>query len=45
MLELRKGTDILAEVGRVRTMDEARKVFAASLDASNAAKISEGIHR
>ncbi len=41
MLELRKGTDILAEVGRVRTMDEARKVFAASLDASNAAKIAK----
>ena len=41
MLELRKGADILAEVGGVRTIDEARRVFAASLDAANAAKIAK----
>jgi phosphoenolpyruvate carboxykinase (GTP) len=41
MLELKKGVDILAEVGGVRTIDEARAVFAASMDASNRTKIGK----
>ncbi len=41
MLELRKGIDILVEVGGVRGVDEARKVLANSLDAANQAKIAK----
>ncbi len=41
MLELKKGVDILAEVGGVRTIDEARAVFAASMDSSNRTKIGK----
>ncbi|HTP57869.1 MAG TPA: hypothetical protein VMM82_03065, partial [Spirochaetia bacterium] len=40
MLELRKGVDILSEVGGVRTIDKARSVLAASMDAATTAKIS-----
>ncbi|MGO9310311.1 MAG: phosphoenolpyruvate carboxykinase (GTP) [Spirochaetia bacterium] len=39
MLALRKGIDILVEVGGVGSLAEARKVFRASLDAANLAKI------
>ena len=39
MLELRKGIDILAEVGGVRTIAEATKVFQKSLDAAQLGKI------
>jgi len=39
MLELRKGIDILSEVGGVKTMAEAKKVFDATLDAANRAKL------
>jgi len=41
MLELRKGTDILAEVGGVKSIAEARKVFGATLDAANRAKLAK----
>jgi len=40
MLVLRKGIDILAEVGGVKSLAEATKVFDASLDASNRRKMS-----
>jgi len=39
MLALRKGIDILAEVGGVKSLAEAAKVFNTSLDASNLARI------
>jgi len=41
MLELKKGVDILSDVGGLKTIDEARKVFEANLDAANLAKISK----
>ncbi len=41
MLEMKKGTDILSDVGGVKTIDEARKVFEANLDSANLAKISK----
>ncbi|HUI71770.1 MAG TPA: phosphoenolpyruvate carboxykinase (GTP) [Spirochaetia bacterium] len=39
MLELKKGVDILANVGGVHDVDAAREVFARSMDASTKAKI------
>ena len=39
MLELRKGTDILSEVGGVGTAADADRLFAASLDAVHRAKL------
>jgi phosphoenolpyruvate carboxykinase (GTP) len=39
MLELRKGIDILAEVGGVRTIEEARSVFERTMDRENLARI------
>ena len=41
MLELKKGVDILSDVGGLKTVDEARKVFEANLDSANLAKISK----
>ncbi|WP_319559562.1 phosphoenolpyruvate carboxykinase (GTP) [Marispirochaeta sp.] len=38
---MKKGTDILSDVGGVKTIDEARKVFEANLDSANLAKISK----
>ena len=40
MLELKKGVDILAEVGGIRTLDEAQALFARKLDPENLAKLS-----
>ena len=39
MLELKKGDDILAVVGGVSSIDEAKKVFEANLDSDNLAKL------
>ncbi len=39
LLELRKGTDILSDIGGVTSMDEAGKLFAAKCDPENLAKI------
>jgi phosphoenolpyruvate carboxykinase (GTP) len=39
MLELRKGVDILTEVGGIRSIGEAHKVFEAALDDGNRAKL------
>jgi phosphoenolpyruvate carboxykinase (GTP) len=39
MLELKKGIDILAEIGGVNTLDEAKAVFEAKCDAENLAKL------
>jgi phosphoenolpyruvate carboxykinase (GTP) len=41
MLELRKGVDILSEVGGIKSIDEARKLFETALDAENLAKLSK----
>ena len=41
MLEMKKGVDILSDVGGLKTIDEARKVFEANLDSANLAKISK----
>jgi phosphoenolpyruvate carboxykinase (GTP) len=41
MLELNKGVDILAEIGGVRSIDQARKLFQEKLDADNAAKLGK----
>ncbi len=41
MLELNKGEDILAVVGGIATISEARKLFDTRLDATNKAKIAE----
>ena len=40
MLELKKGVDILAEAGGIRTLDEAQALFERKLDAENLAKLS-----
>jgi phosphoenolpyruvate carboxykinase (GTP) len=40
MLELKKGVDILAEVGGIQTLDEAQALFARKLDPENLAKLS-----
>jgi len=39
MLELKKGIDILAELGGIKTMDQARAVFQKKMDKDNLAKI------
>jgi phosphoenolpyruvate carboxykinase (GTP) len=41
MLQLRKGTDILAAVGGVTTLDDARAVFAAKCDPEAQAKLAQ----
>ncbi len=41
MLELKKGLDILAEVGGIRGLDEARKLFEVKCDQENLAKLSQ----
>ncbi len=41
MLELKKGIDILSEVGGVRTIAEARRLFAAALDSANRTKLAK----
>jgi len=40
MLKLKQGVDILAEVGGIRTIDAARKVFAERLDDENRRKLA-----
>lgn len=44
MLELKKGLDILAEVGGIRSLDEARTLFKAKCDQENLAKLSRIAH-
>lgn len=39
MLELKKGVDILSEVGGIKTLDEAKALFAEQLDEENLAKL------
>ncbi len=41
MLELCKGTDILAEIGGVKTLDEARSLFAQRCDAETLARLDK----
>ncbi len=41
MLELKKGIDILAEIGGVKTIEEARSVFRSKMDKENLAKIGK----
>ena len=41
MLKLKKGTDILAAVGGVKTIDEARSIFKDNLDADNLSKLEK----
>lgn len=41
MLELKKGADILAVIGGIATIDEAKKVLADNLDAENQKKLSK----
>ena len=41
MLELKKGVDILTEVGGIKSIDEARKLFEEKLDAENLAKLKK----
>jgi phosphoenolpyruvate carboxykinase (GTP) len=41
MLELRRGIDILAEIGGVNTLDEAKAVFEAKCDTENLAKLDQ----
>ncbi|GAB6190931.1 phosphoenolpyruvate carboxykinase (GTP) [Desulfocastanea catecholica] len=41
MLEMKKGDDILAVVGGIATITEARNVFAENLDESNNAKLAQ----
>jgi phosphoenolpyruvate carboxykinase (GTP) len=40
MLELKKGADILAEVGGIQTLEQAQALFAAKCDAENLSKLS-----
>jgi phosphoenolpyruvate carboxykinase (GTP) len=40
MLKLKQGVDILAEVGGIRTIEEARRVFAQHLDEENRRKLA-----
>ncbi len=40
MLELKKGIEILSEVGCVKSSEEAKKIFDAALDAENRRKIN-----
>jgi phosphoenolpyruvate carboxykinase (GTP) len=41
MLELKKGMDILAEIGGIHTLDEARALFEVKCDRENVAKLSK----
>jgi len=41
MLELKKGVDILAAVGGIKTIDEARQLLEEKLDAQNLAKLNK----
>jgi phosphoenolpyruvate carboxykinase (GTP) len=41
MLKMKHGVDILAEVGGVKTVDDARKIIAENLDAENQAKLAK----
>jgi phosphoenolpyruvate carboxykinase (GTP) len=41
MLELKKGIDILGEIGGIKTLDEAKAVFEAKCDAENLAKLAK----
>ena len=41
MLELKKGIDILAEIGGIHTLDEAQALFEAKCDQENVAKLSK----
>ena len=41
MLELKKGVEILAKVGGVETLAEAKEIFAQKLDAENLAKLEK----
>ncbi len=41
MLNLKTGVDILAEVGGIKTVDEAREVFQNNIDAENLAKLEK----
>ena len=41
MLELKKGVDILAAVGGIKTIDEARQLLEEKLDAENLAKLNK----
>jgi phosphoenolpyruvate carboxykinase (GTP) len=41
MLELRKGVDILSEVGGIRSIDDARKLFRDRLDRDHLAKLEK----
>ena len=41
MLKLKAGADILAEVGGVKTLDQAEKIFQEKLDGENLAKLSK----
>ncbi|MFB0537621.1 MAG: phosphoenolpyruvate carboxykinase (GTP) [Anaerolineae bacterium] len=44
MLELKKGIDILAEIGGIHTLDEARALFKIKCDQENVAKLSKIIN-
>jgi phosphoenolpyruvate carboxykinase (GTP) len=41
MLELKKGTDILSEIGGVKTEDEANAIFKDKMDKANLAKLNK----
>jgi phosphoenolpyruvate carboxykinase (GTP) len=41
MLELKKGVDILTEVGGIRQIDEAKKLFQEKLDQKNLRKLEK----
>jgi phosphoenolpyruvate carboxykinase (GTP) len=41
MLELKKGVDILAHTGGIKSIDEARKIFEEKLDGENLAKLNK----
>ena len=41
MLELKKGTDILSEIGGVKTEDEANAIFKEKMDKANLAKMDK----
>ena len=45
MLELKKGVDILAEAGGVKSIDEARKIFRDKLDATHLARLEKIVGR
>ena len=44
MLELKKGTDILAKVGGIRGLDEAKALFEVKCDQKNLAKLEKIIN-